>query len=67
MDLIDIKAKYDKDSFIILFPEESLITVCDGQVYPSSFKVKDTFQTFFIKKCGGCGKKKFWEKPCFSL
>ena len=50
MDLIYIKPKYDKDSFIILFPEESLITVCDGQFYPSSFKVRCTIQTVLLYK-----------------
>ena len=65
MDLIDIKAKYDKDSFIILFPEESLITVCDGQFYLSSFKVKGTIQTVLYKEVWGLWKEKVLGKTLF--
>ena len=65
MDLIYIKAKYDKNSFIILFPEESLITVCDGQFYPSSFKVRGTIQTVLYKEVWGLWKEKLLGKTFF--
>lgn len=48
MGLIYVKAKYDKYSFIILFPEDGWRTVCDWRFYSSSFKITGTIQIVLL-------------------